>query len=356
MKTIILGLNTDELRSLVQEEGESTYRGRQIAEWIYRLGARKFDDISSLPATLQTRLAQKYEVGRSKIAAMQQSQDGTIKLLLEMHDGTRVETVGLPYADRYSCCLSTQVGCSIGCIFCASGQGKFVRNLQPGEIVEQVLTVQETMQSGVVPINSRSNRVDHITLMGMGEPLLNYESTIKAIRLLNNELGIGIRHITISTVGIVPGILNLAREKLQITLAVSLHAPNDELRRQIIPGISKWSIAEIINASCEYIRQTGRRVTFEYCLLDGLNDGAFEARELARILTGLKCHVNLIRYNPVPGLPFSIPSQANVREFRDILQKARIQVTQRVQRGADINAACGQLRRQIENTRLISLH
>ena len=345
MKIILFGLDNDELRSLAQEEGELPYRGSQIAEWIYRFRARTFDDMSSLPATLRARLAQKYEIGRPKIAAMQQSKDGTIKLLLEMHDGTKIETVGLPYADRYSYCLSTQVGCPIGCVFCASGQSGFVRNLRPREIVEQVLTVQEIMQSGIIPSNSRSHRVDHVTIMGMGEPLLNYESTIKAIRLLNNEIGIGIRHITISTVGIIPGVLNLARENLQITLAVSLHAPNDELRWQLIPGIRKWSITKIINASREYTRLTGRRVSFEYCMLDGLNDGATEARQLGRLLGGLSCHVNLIRYNPVPSLPFRASSQVRVRIFREILRYAGIQVTQRVQRGVDINAACGQLRR-----------
>jgi 23S rRNA (adenine2503-C2)-methyltransferase len=341
----ILGLDAKELQMLVQQEGEPPYRGSQLAEWIYRHGARTFTSMSNLPNRLQTKLAQKYEVDRSRVLTLQQSKDGSIKLLLEMKDNERIETVGLPYADRFSCCLSTQVGCPIGCIFCASGQGKFIRSLQPGEIVAQVLTTNEIIASGVIQTNSRSHQIDHVVIMGMGEPLLNYDSTIKAVRLLNNEVGIGFRHITISTVGIIPGILKLSREKIQVTLAISLHAPNDELRRQIIPGISnKWSITEIINASREYVRQTGRRVTFEYCLLDGLNDGAQEARELAMILAGLNCHVNLILYNPVPGLPFRTPSQVKVRQFRDILKKARIQVTQRVRRGTDIAAACGQLR------------
>ena len=345
----ILGLDTNELQMLVQQEGEPPYRGNQIAEWIYRQGAQTFTSMSNLPNRLQSKLAQKYEIDRARILTLQQSKDGSIKLLLEMKDNTRIETVGLPYADRFSCCLSTQVGCPIGCIFCASGQGKFVRSLQPGEIVAQVLTINEIIASGVIQTNSHKHQIDHIVIMGMGEPLLNYDSTIKAVRLLNNEVGIGFRHITISTVGIIPGILKLSREKIQVTLAISLHAPNDELRHQIIPGISnKWSITEIVNASREYVRQTGRRVTFEYCLLDGLNDGAQEARELATILAGLNCHVNLIQYNSVPGLPFRTPSQVKVKQFRDILKKARIQVTQRVRRGADIAAACGQLRWQID--------
>jgi len=334
---------------LAQQEGEPLYRGNQLAEWIYRRGVRTFNSMSNLPETLQTKLTKKYEVNRSRILTLQQSRDGSVKLLLEMKDDARVETVGLPYADRFSCCLSTQVGCPIGCIFCASGQGEFVRSLQPGEIVAQALTINEIIASGVIRTNSRSRQIDHIVIMGMGEPLLNYDSTIKAVRLLNNEVGIGVRHITISTAGIIPGILKLSREKIQVTLAISLHAPNDELRSQIMPGISnKWSITETINASREYVRQTGRRVTFEYCLLDGINDRAQEARELVMILAGLNCHVNLIRYNPVPGLPFCTPSQVKVRQFRDILKREGIQVTQRVQRGSDIAAACGQLRWHIE--------
>ncbi|MFC1921488.1 23S rRNA (adenine(2503)-C(2))-methyltransferase RlmN [Chloroflexota bacterium] len=351
MKTILIGLDTAEIRALTREEGEPLYRGTQIAEWIYHHGAKTFDDMSNLPATLREKFAQKFEVGRSKIVTTRHDKDGTMKLLLEMSDGARIETVGLPYADRFSCCLSTQAGCPVGCAFCASGQGSFVRNLSPGEIVEQALSVQELAQSGTIQFNGPGQRIDHVTIMGMGEPLLNYESTLKAVRLLNKEIGIGMRHITVSTVGFVPGILDLAGEKMQITLAISLHAPNDELRKKLIPGMAKWSIAEIINASRKYIRQTGRRITFEYCMINGLNDRDIEARELAQLLTGLNCHVNLIRYNPVPGLPFRAPLQARVQAFRDVLQGAGIQVTQRFQRGAGINAACGQLRRQMENTR-----
>ena len=351
MKTVLVGLDTDELRALVEQEGEPPYRGSQLAQWIYRHGVHTFDDMTNLPARLRTRLAQKYEVGRSKIVATQHSHDGATKLLLEMHDGARIETVGLPYADRFSCCLSTQAGCPIGCAFCASGRGGFVRNLMPGEIVDQALTVQETLQSGTVPIDNRSHRVDHLAIMGMGEPLLDYVSTVKAIRLLNKELGIGMRSITVSTVGPPPGILRLAQEKLQITLAVSLHAPTDGLRRQLVPGMTRWSVAEIVDASREYVRHTGRRVTFEYCMLDGVNDGEVEARELARLLSGLNCHVNLIPYNPVSGLPFRASSPARLRVFRETLRGAGIQTTQRVRRGVDIDAACGQLRRQMEKVR-----
>jgi hypothetical protein len=236
MKTSLLGLDTAELRTLMQEEGEPAYRGGQLADWIYQHGARTFDEMSSLPAALRNRLAAKYRVGRSSVVAAQQGRDGTFKLLLEMQDGARVETVGLPYADRFSCCLSTQVGCPIGCRFCASGQGGFVRNLVPAEIAEQVLTINETAESDTLRFSSAGRAIDRVVIMGMGEPLLNYESVARAVQLLNNEMGIGIRHIAVSTVGIVPGILKLAEDKPQITLAVSLHAATDELRRTLIPG------------------------------------------------------------------------------------------------------------------------
>ena len=346
MPTALLGLDTEELRALVQEEGEPAYRGNQLAEWIYRRGACTFDEMTNLPDTLRVRLNKKYEVGRSRVVTVQHSRDGTAKLLVEMSDGARVETVGLPYADRFSCCLSTQVGCPVGCVFCATGLSGYTRNLTPGEIVGQALAVQEEAQRHSSQIDEHSCRIDHITFMGMGEPLLNYAATVKAIELLNRELDIAVRHLTLSTVGFVPGIRRLAQEKSQITLAVSLHAPTDSLRRRLIPGMAKWSVAEIIDACHEYVQKTGRRVTFEYCLLGGVNDGIAEARELTGLLRGLNCHVNLIPYNSVHGLGFHRPSRKDVRAFREVLSGAGIQVTQRVQRGPDIDAACGQLRQR----------
>jgi 23S rRNA (adenine2503-C2)-methyltransferase len=405
MMKALLGLNTDELCAVVQEHGQPAYRGRQLAEWIYRHGARTFQEMGNLPDKLRASLGREYVVGRSEVVAVQRSRDGTIKLLLELKPKTRdqninihphpdplpsrerelllkgedkassfdrlrmsgeiegkiplnlplrkgeasfplrkrgikgdlvssmVETVGIPYADRFSCCLSTQVGCPVGCVFCATGLGGFTRSLTAGEIVDQVLAVQE----------AAGKRVDHAVFMGMGEPLLNYEATLKAMRLLNEEMGIAMRHLTVSTVGYVPGIRRLAQEKLQATLAVSLHAPTDELRRRLIPGM-KFGLAEIIDACREYLRLTGRRVTFEYCLLEGVNDGVEEARELAKLLRGMSCHVNLIPYNPVAGLTYRTRSRKGVRAFREVLEGAGIRVTQRLQRGADIDAACGQLR------------
>ncbi|MFC1942943.1 23S rRNA (adenine(2503)-C(2))-methyltransferase RlmN [Chloroflexota bacterium] len=336
MLTALLGLNTDEL----------AYRGNQLADWIYRRGARTFKEMTNLPDALLVQMGKEYEVGHSEVVTTQHSQDGTTKLLLGMRDGVKVETVGLPYADRFSCCLSTQVGCPIGCVFCSTGLGGYTRDLSAGEIVDQVLAVQELARSRPSQNENRSCRIDHVTFMGMGEPLLNYESTMKALRLLNEELRISIRHMTVSTVGFIPGIRRLAEENLQITLAVSLHAPTDNLRCQLIPKMVKWSVTEIIDTCRDYVQKTGRRVTFEYCLLGGVNDGVTEARELARVLHGLNCHVNLIPYNPVCGLPFHASSPKSNRAFHKILNSEGIQVTQRVRRGADIDAACGQLRQR----------
>jgi 23S rRNA (adenine2503-C2)-methyltransferase len=346
MLKTLSGLNTDELYALVQEHDAPRYRGKQLSEWVYRHGAHTLDEMISLPGDLRARLSTEYEVGRSHIEAIRHSRDGTFKLLLSLRDGSKVETVGIPYTDRLSCCLSTQAGCPVGCIFCATGQSSYIRNLTAGEMVDQVLTVQETARDRQLQSDKRSSRIDHVVFMGMGEPLLNYEATVKAIQLLNSEMGIAMRHLTVSTVGFVPGIYRLAQEKMQVTLAVSLHAPTDDLRRKLIPGMKKWSIAEIMDACNEYLKQTGRRVTLEYCLINGVNDGVSEAHELASLLHGLNCHVNLIPYNPVRELDFRASSRERVHAFREILEGAGIRVTRRVQRGSDIDSACGQLRQR----------
>ena len=345
MKQTLLGLNTNELGQLVVREGQPAYRGKQLAEWIYRRNAGTFEEMTDLPGSFRSRLDNAYLVGRGKTISERKSRDGTVKLLLELGDGARVETVGLPYEDRFSCCVSTQVGCVVGCLFCATGLSGFVRNLTAGEIVSQVIAVEQATRK-VAP---EQERIDHVTCMGMGEPLLNYDATLKALRLLNIEKGIAARNLTVSTSGFVPGILKLAQEKLQITLAISLHAASDELRRRLVPGMDKWRIQEIMAASRVYFEQTGRRVTFEYCLLDGENDSPDEARRLVNLLRGSNCHVNLIPYNRVAELGLRASPDKQVRAFREILETGGIQVTQRQERGADIDAACGQLRRRVEN-------
>ncbi len=347
MSETLLGLDTNELSALALSEGQPSYRGKQLAEWLYARAVRSFEQMTSLPIGFRTRLAGRYVVGRSQVVTTRVAADETFKLLLEMADGARVETVGLPYADRFSCCVSSQVGCAMGCLFCATGMTGCSRNLTAGEIVDQVLAVREAAaRTPSVARGKRSGRVDHVTFMGMGEPLLNYVATLKALSLLNSELGIGERNLTVSTSGIVPGIIKLANEKLQITLAVSLHAPNDRLRGKLMPGLTKWPIGELLDACREYIRVTGRRVTFEYCLIDGLNDSESHANELARILHGMNCHVNLIPFNAVSGPCLEPSTREQVKAFRDILSRAGIQVTQRMQRGGGIDAACGQLRRR----------
>jgi len=348
VSTSLLGMSTDELRALAEEQGETAYRGGQIARWLYLHGARTYEEMSNLPEAFRVRLREKYRVGRGDVVVCQRSKDGTTKLLLEMADGARVETVGLPYPDRVSCCVSTQVGWPIGCAFCSTGSSGYTRDLTAGEMVDQVLCMQESMQGQSQQSRSGPFRVDHVVFMGMGEPLLNFDATTKAVQLLNAELGIAMRQLTVSTVGFVPGIRRLAQDKPQFTLAVSLHAPTDDLRRQLVPGMTRWGVAEIIDACREYVRQTGRRVTFEYCLLGDVNDAPAEAGELSRLLRGLNAHVNLIAWNPVPGLGFRAPTRERIRAFRQVLEDAGIPVTQRLQRGSDIDAACGQLRRRSE--------
>ena len=343
----LVGMNSAELISLAESEGQPAFRGRQLSDWLYKQGTIEIDTMLTLPTVFREKLKGNYTVGRSTEIADQHALDGTLKLLLELRDGARVETVGMPYAERFSCCVSTQAGCPVGCVFCATGQSGFKRNLTAGEIVDQVLTISAAIKGDISePSNAK---IDHVTFMGMGEPLLNYDSTVKALRLLNEELGISARHLTVSTIGYVPGIRSLMKEKMPITLAVSLHAPNDKLRRRLIPSLTKWNVAKIIEACRDYIAETGRRITIEYCLIDKVNDSTDEACQLSELLKGLNCHVNLIPFNPVGGLPFKAPSPERVKVFSSVLSAHGVPVTERLRRGLDIDAACGQLRRREAN-------
>jgi 23S rRNA (adenine2503-C2)-methyltransferase len=337
----LLGQNTTELENLLRNMGEGAFRGRQIAEWIYRRGATSFAEMTNLSRDLRARLETEHEITFPPVVARHDSADGSTKLLLQMKDAERIETVRLPYPDRLSVCVSSQAGCAMACVFCATGLGGFRRNLTTAEIIAQpLLAMHESMEQ---------NAPTHIVFMGMGEPLLNFNNVLKAIQLMHNEVGIPMRHITVSTVGILPGIEKLAAQKLQLTLAVSLHAPDDALRHRLIPTSHKTRVREIIEAARSYGRQTGRRVTFEYVLLGGVNDQITHARQLAHLCKGWPCHVNLIPWNPVAGAKFEgqafdAPTPESLRQFRGILENAGIPVTQRVQRGADVAAACGQLR------------
>ncbi|MDW8051869.1 MAG: 23S rRNA (adenine(2503)-C(2))-methyltransferase RlmN [Armatimonadota bacterium] len=335
-KTVLVGQSSAQLRAWVSEVlGEPAYRGTQLAKWIYGKAATDFAQMTDLPAALRARLQEIALISPNQISVIQRSQDGTVKCLLRLVDGNEVECVLLPYEDRVSVCLSTQVGCPMGCRFCATAQGGYTRNLTAGEIVDQLLHLQRLSE----------RRISHVALMGMGEPLLNLENVLTALRLIHDEVGIGYRRITLSTVGIVPKIYELATHKLPITLAISLHAPDDETRARIMPVTRKWGVDALIQAARDYFEQTKRRVTFEYLLLREVNDTPRHARELARKLDGVPCLVNLIPFNYVPTPEnFQRPEPSRIRRFRQILEQAGIEVTQRVERGHDIDAACGQLR------------
>lgn len=333
----LLGMSTGEMESLAESLGAPAFRGRQIARWVYRRCARAIEEMSDLPQGLRHRLSESAVMYRAKVLQESRSPDGTTKCLLELEDGLTIESVFLPYEDRTSVCVSTQVGCAVGCAFCATGSaGSLERDLSAGEIVDEVLTLQERS----------SRRISHVVYMGMGEPLLNYENVVKSVHLLNDEVGIGMRHITISTVGITPRIERLAGENLQVTLAVSLHAPNDELRRKLIPISERYPLRGLMAACRKYAESTHRRVTFEYLLIRDLNDQVQCARELAGMLKGTVANVNLIPYNAVEGVGMSRSLPASVREFREALESEGVTVTQRMERGHAISAACGQLRRR----------
>ena len=339
MSVRLLGMTTRDLELLAESFGEPGFRGRQISRWLYKRGASSIDEMSDLPAGFRSRLNREKVLYCAKILAVNGSErevDGTAKFLLELEDGQRIEAVLLPYKERVSVCVSTQVGCAVGCTFCATAVGGFVRNLTAGEIVDEVLALQR----------ESSRRVSHVVYMGMGEPFLNYDHVLRSVRILNEEVGIAMRHITISTVGITPGIEKLAQEKLQLTLAVSLHAPKDPLRCRIIPMAARYPLKELVTACKRYADYTHRRVTFEYLLIRDVNDSLSLAHELADLLKDVLCNVNLIPYNAVEGLPLRRPAERQVCAFRSVLEGAGMTVTQRFERGHAISAACGQLRRK----------
>jgi len=338
----LLGRTRPELEALVGSLGQPAFRGRQLASWLYARGARSFEEMTDLPAALRARLAEAAAVGRSELAVRQAARDGTLKLLLRYPDGKEIETVVLPYEDRTSVCISSQVGCPVGCVFCATATMGFTRNLSAGELVDQVLTARECAPPRGA--GGAGQPVTHVVVMGMGEPLLNYANLVRAFRLLHEEVGMSYRHLTVSTAGHVPGIRRLAEEGLPVTLALSLHAPNDALRAELIPMSRKWGVQEVIAAVREYTERTGRRVTLEYLLLARVNDEPEHARQLADLVRGTIAHVNLIPWNPADTFTrFDAPSATRVRAFRQILEAQGVSVTQRVERGQDIAAACGQL-------------
>ncbi|GFE69865.1 23S rRNA (adenine(2503)-C(2))-methyltransferase RlmN [Chroococcus sp. FPU101] len=331
--TALLGKSVNELTAWVQEQGQPAYRGKQLHQWLYEKGVRSLSDISVFPKSWREIVAD-YPIGRSTIAHRSIAPDKTRKYLLKLADGKVVETVGIPSHKRLTVCVSSQVGCAMACDFCATGKDGFTRNLKSYEIVDQVLTVQEDFQQ----------RVSNVVYMGMGEPLLNIPDVVASVKSLNQDVGIGQRNLTISTVGLPEKILQLASYELQVTFAVSLHASNQKLREQLIPSAKHYPLEKLLNDCREYVKITGRRVTFEYVLLAQVNDLPEHASELAQKIRGFQSHVNLIPYNPIQEADYQRPSEQRIQAFKNVLQNQNITVSVRYSRGLEADAACGQLR------------
>ena len=340
---MLLGRSAAELESWAVAQGQKPFRGRQLHDWLYAKGARSLAEITVLPKAWRESLKEAgVEVGRLKEVHRSVAADATTKLLLSTDDGETIETVGIPTDQRLTVCVSSQVGCPMACRFCATGKGGLQRSLRTHEIVDQVLSVREVMD----------RRPSHIVFMGMGEPLLNSQAVLDAIRCLNDDLGIGQRRITVSTVGVpktLPQLAELALATLgraQFTLAVSLHAPNQALREELIPTAHAYPYEALLEDCRHYLAVTGRRVSFEYILLGGLNDAPEHAAELADRVGGFQSHVNLIAYNPIEEEEFQRPTRARIEGFQRVLERRGVAVSLRASRGLDQNAACGQLRRQ----------
>lgn len=349
----LLNLTKQQLRDLLTTWQQPSYRAAQIERWLYHDLVTDFEAMTNLPHDLRARLASETKIGVPRAIAQSDSADGlTRKVLLQLEDGQTIETVLMRYADapgspelqepaikRRTVCISTQVGCPIGCPFCATGQAGYIRNLTPGEIVAQVLHFAREVKPATLT---------NIVIMGMGEPFMKFDVTWQAIETLTDpdRFAMGARRITVSTSGEIPGIERIAREPLQINLAVSLHAPDDELRNILVPLNRKYPLRELMRAVHGYIEQTRRRVTFEYALMDKVNDKPEQARTLAQLLRGLLCHVNLIPLNPTATSPYQRSPYEQVKQFQSILTKAGIPTTLRVEKGIEIAAGCGQLRQK----------
>lgn len=323
-----------ELAEAMGPRPDAAMRSRQVAAAIYKRAVGEWSEITELPQNLRDELSANHTLQPLTVARHAKSTDGVEKLLVHNGDGQVYECVLLPYEDRVSCCISSQVGCPMGCTFCATGLGGFDRNLEAGEIVGQYLLLQRLS----------ARRISHVVFMGMGEPLLNLPNVLKALKLLHDEVGLSYRHLTVSTVGLVPQIDALAKEKLPIHLALSLHSPVDEIRGRLMPVNKKWPVAEVIRSMRHYQRATGRKITIEYLLIDQLTDTPSQATELARLIRGVPSVVNVIPFNYVDTEQgFRRPSRERVKAFKAELKKRGVNVTERIERGHDIAAACGQL-------------
>lgn len=330
--------NLDELQEELINMGEKKFRAEQIFKWIYKEKVKSFDEMTNLSIELREKLKENYTMCNYNILKKQESKDGTKKYLFDVLDGNAIETVLMQYHHGKTVCVSSQIGCKMGCKFCASTGIQFVRNLTAGEIVEQILVVEQDI----------NDKISNIVFMGIGEPLDNYDNVIKAIKIMNNPKGleIGTRHISISTSGLVPRIYDLANEKIQCTLSISLHATTDEKRSSMMPVNNRYNIEELMKACKDYIKITNKRISFEYALAKDNNDNLEDAQRLVDLLKGMLCHVNLIPINKIENGKFSKSTNENILKFRDFLNEHGIVATVRRELGSDIDAACGQLRRK----------
>ncbi|QDT60180.1 putative dual-specificity RNA methyltransferase RlmN [Stieleria bergensis] len=341
-KLHLLNLTFADLQQWLVDHDEPKFRAKQIFHWVYQKRTREFDRMSDLAKGLRSKLAEHFDIYRSHESSLQTSRDGTDKLLVGLADGGQVECVLLRDGNRRSICVSSQVGCAMGCVFCASGLDGVDRNLTQGEIVEQMLRLQDRLVDG--------ERLSHIVMMGMGEPLANLDKVLGSLQIASSADGLGIspRRITISTVGLPPAIDRLANNGMPYNLAVSLHAPNEELRSQLVPVNKKIGINAVLEAADRYFAANGRRLTFEYVLLGGINDQPEHAKQLVHLLSKRNVLLNVIPYNPVEGLPYETPTKQSIARFRKTLETGGINVKFRQRKGDEIDAACGQLRRNRE--------
>ena len=327
-----------DLKEELANIGEKSYRAEQIFKWLYQDKVKSFDEMTNLSLDLREKLKENYTICNYNVLKKLESSDGTKKYLFDVLDGNAIESVLMEYHYGKSICVSSQIGCKMGCKFCASTGIPFIRNLSAGEIVEQVLAVEQ----------DTGEQISNVVFMGIGEPLDNYDNVIKAIRILNNSKGlnIGARHISVSTSGLVPRIYDLANENIQCTLSISLHASNDKKRSAMMPVNNRYNIAELMKACKDYIAITNKRISFEYALAKDNNDNLEDAKELVGLLKGMLCHVNLIPINKIENGKFTKSTNENIIKFRDYLNDKGIVATIRRELGSDIDAACGQLRRK----------
>lgn len=340
-KINIKGLWVEELEKFIVDNGYPKFRAKQVFEWVYK-DVETFEQMKNLPKPLIELLNEKYYISRAKILSKQCSKStNTTKYLFEFEDGNTVECVLMEYNHGKTACISTQVGCKMACTFCASAIGGLVRNLTCGEMLEEIMAIKRDV----------GERISNIVLMGVGEPFDNYKDVMKFLKMANNSkvLNIGSRHITVSTSGIIPRIIDFAKEQLQCNLAISLHAVDDETRNKIMPLNKKYPLEGLMEACIYYVSKTNRRITYEYALIDGVNDSCSDATRLAKMLKGQLCHINLISVNKVEGSNIIKASRENVQEFKKVLEKHKLEVTVRRELGSDIEAACGQLRNRVKN-------